>query len=371
MKVIKLIIAYLVICILAPQLLIAQTFTYEIKGEIKGLKNDTLIFAIDDDKGGQTLMQAIGNNDKFSIKGTANFPRSVFAQIGSERSRDYFSFFLDKGIITIKGDRNDLQHVKVSGTPINDEYTRAAKSMDVFYKRLQPLQHAMREMEDRSGPDFQQLQEKASVINKELLDFQVKYIKEHPKSMFSATRLHVLSDRIELSTLDELFSALQSPAKELAQTYKLADRIAAKKVTAIGQLAYAFSAKDKDGKLIELNDFKGKYVLLEFWASWCVPCRKESPALRKAYQLYKDEPFEIISISSDEDEKKWLEAIVVDQIGEWIHISDSRSSGNHIASAYGVQPIPDNFLIDPKGKIIARKLSGNELEKTLQALFKP
>jgi len=139
--------------------------------------------------------------------------------------------------------------------------------------------------------------------------------------------------------------------------------------TAIGRLSMDFSQADTTNMAIRLASFRGKYVLLDFWASWCGPCRQESPVLVKAYKKYHSKGFEILSVSLDENKEKWKAAISKDKLA-WTHVSDLKGGQNEAATLYGVESIPANFLIDPQGKIIAKGLRGEDLERELQELFK-
>ena len=132
-----------------------------------------------------------------------------------------------------------------------------------------------------------------------------------------------------------------------------------------------FSQPDKDGKMVKLSDYRGKYVLLDFWASWCAPCRRENPNLIKAYAKYKGKGFEILGVSLDKaaDKAKWLKAIEDDKL-TWKQVGDMKGWDNAAGMLYEVKAIPMNFLIDPSGKIIAKYLRGEELDKKLAELFK-
>ncbi|MES2809852.1 MAG: TlpA disulfide reductase family protein, partial [Bacteroidota bacterium] len=138
------------------------------------------------------------------------------------------------------------------------------------------------------------------------------------------------------------------------------------KVTAIGALAPDFTQPDADGKLIKLSSFKGKYVLIDFWASWCGPCRAENPNVVKAYQKYKSKNFTILGVSLDRpnDKEGWLNAVKKDGL-EWTQVSDLKYWSNAAAALYYVQSIPANFLLDPNGKIIAKNLRGTDLDDKL------
>lgn len=132
----------------------------------------------------------------------------------------------------------------------------------------------------------------------------------------------------------------------------------------VGTIAPDFTLKSIDGKSVSLKDLRGKFVLLDFWASWCPPCRAENPNVVAAYNQYKDKNFTILGVSLDKDKDKWQEAITHDKLS-WQHVSDLQGWESSVAALYGVQSIPANFLLDPSGKIIAVNLRGEDLERTL------
>jgi peroxiredoxin len=143
------------------------------------------------------------------------------------------------------------------------------------------------------------------------------------------------------------------------------------KATAIGAVAPDFTQKDTKGKSVKLSSLRGKYVLIDFWASWCGPCRKENPNVVKAYQKFKNKKFEILGVSLDNSDGKnaWLDAIEKDNL-TWLQVSDLQGWKNAVAQLYGVQSIPQNFLLDPKGVIIEKDLRGNRLEEVLAKILK-
>jgi peroxiredoxin len=133
----------------------------------------------------------------------------------------------------------------------------------------------------------------------------------------------------------------------------------------IGLQAPSFALPDLEGKEVAWSELNGKYVLIDFWASWCAPCRQESPTLVQAYEQYKDKNFTIYSVSLDTKKEAWQNAIIKDQLTWPYHSSDLKGWDNAASKLYNITSIPMNFLIDPKGKIIAKNLRGNSLLNTL------
>jgi thiol-disulfide isomerase/thioredoxin len=152
------------------------------------------------------------------------------------------------------------------------------------------------------------------------------------------------------------------------QLTKLKQVAVAEEIVSVGKIAPAIEYKDATGKAVSLANFKGKYLLLDFWASWCGPCRAENPNVVKMYQKYKSKGFEILSISLDQDENAWKEAIKKDGL-IWNHVSDLNYSQQTLATNYNVQAIPKTFLLDKDGKIIAKNLRGKALEDKLAELL--
>lgn len=196
---------------------------------------------------------------------------------------------------------------------------------------------------------------------KVMLDF----IKSNPSNTLSLVFLESIAND-ETSKVDEraLFDGLNNDIKNSARGKRLYSSLKSKSLI-VGADAFDFSHPDANGKLVKLSDYKGKYVLLDFWASWCVPCRKENPFVVKAYKRFKTKNFEIIAISLDDKKDNWLKAVKDDNLG-WIHLSDLKGWQNEIAVMYGVKGVPTNYVISPDGKILAMDLRGDELEKFLE-----
>ncbi len=171
--------------------------------------------------------------------------------------------------------------------------------------------------------------------------------------------------------LQALYNNLSNNVKNSTEGKEFQDYLNTLETVQIGKIAPAFTQNDTSGNPVQLADFKGKYVLLDFWASWCAPCRRENPNLVKSYAKYQKDGFEILGVSMDKasDKAKWLKAIQDDGL-TWKQVGDLKGWDNEAGVMYDVKAIPMNFLVDPNGKIIAKYLRGEELDKKLAEIFK-
>jgi peroxiredoxin len=341
-------------------------FDYQVMGNIRGLKNDSVIFFIRGyDQNGKLKADTIitvAKNDKFLINERSGALRDAYVVVGGFRARKNFTLFIEKGVIQINGDIDSLDNVSITGTPGNEEYTIYKKRENDIYGHIRLLQGGLKQAGNRD--DSAKIFEEMNAWRDSIRVGRIDFITTHPGSPASAIYLYVLQDNIPVGQLESLYNNLSQPVKQVSFVRAIPEKILARKRSEIGKAAPEFAATDINGKSFKLADYRGKYILLEFWASWCVPCRAENPGLLKAYKKYSDRGFVVVGISLDDKKEKWIKAIQEDQL-PWIHISDLNAFDNKVAKLYGVQPIPDNFLIDPQGKIIARGLRGEQLEERL------
>jgi peroxiredoxin len=239
---------------------------------------------------------------------------------------------------------------KVSGE-LNKQYNE-------FYK--QKNQPGM----DSLDAEFDKLTAIKNVKNK-------KYLSENPASPIAMFifRQFVGYD-INADEAEPVFLSLSEKLRSGPAGKEMAEKIEIAKKTGVGRMAMDFTQNDTLGNPVSLSSFKGKYVLIDFWASWCGPCRQENPNVVKAFNNYKDKGFTVLGVSLDQPnaKDKWMKAIHDDNL-TWTQVSDLKFWGNAVAVQYGIQAIPQNFLIDPQGKIIGKNLRGEALNKKLETLF--
>lgn len=349
-----------------------KSIKFTIDGELRGLKNDSVFLYTTwlnpKDKTLKTdTFTTVAKNGKFTIKGETQEVSNAYMTL-DKKGRKNFSFFIENGKIRVRGNADSTEKIRVTGTPENDTYTAAMKREYYFYDSVTVLNNQYKLLTDKNSPEASKLTMGADRLRDSVKQFWIDFTASHPDALTSAIFLYLLQDRIPLEQFEPLYDNVSERVKNNRFCMGVKTAIAAKKRTAIGKAAPEFAVNDLDGKKISLADYKGRYVLLDFWASWCVPCRAESPALKEAYKNYKDKGFTIISVSVDTDNGKWKEAIVKDDL-PWTHICQGYDV-NGIAKLYGVQPIPDNFLINPEGKIIGRELRGADVNKSLSELIK-
>lgn len=254
--------------------------------------------------------------------------------------------WLEPGNISINSlDSLQKGHGVFSGTTLNDESNALAK-----------------EKQSITG-----LPDKAH--DEDIKAIVIKFIKTHPASLVSLTELNISLSRgiPDLELVEPLFNGLSADLKGSPLGLEYQKKLIKWRTVDVGAIAPDFIQPDQNGKPVKLSDYKGKYLLVDFWASWCHPCRDENPNLVKQYELYKGKNFTILSISLDERRQDWLKAIKEDGL-PWKQVSDLKKN-NQARAKYGVQSIPDNFLINPEGEIIGKSLRGEDLNKKLKEVI--
>jgi peroxiredoxin len=199
--------------------------------------------------------------------------------------------------------------------------------------------------------------------------FTKNFVKEHNTSVVSAyITLIQLANQIDGAELDSIASKFPVEISKSEYVIKVKEIAEGMKKTAIGAVAPDFTMNDPAGKPVQLSSLRGKVVMIDFWASWCKPCRQENPNVVKLYQKYNAKGFEIIGVSLDRGKEEWVQAIKDDQLS-WIHVSDLQFWQNAAAQLYSVNSIPQSYLLDKEGKIIAKGLRGDQLAAKLNELF--
>ncbi|SEW52280.1 TlpA disulfide reductase family protein [Chitinophaga arvensicola] len=325
------------------------------------------------------LDSAIVKDGKFRITGTITEPATAYISIakttgdahtGEEGNVDANEVFLEPVVIKIKSSDGTLKKASVKGGAGQSELLLLKKQLRPYEARLEPISDSMMhyflEKDDASVEKFRKL---SRPIYDDITKEKRAFIAAHPDSYLSLSLLKESSFIIDVETFEPLMNGLSARMKNTITAKSMAARLEVAKKTAVGMQALDFTQPDSTGTAVTLSSFRGKYVLVDFWASWCGPCREENPYLVKVYQEYGGKDFQIIGISLDSQKAPWLKAIAEDGL-KWLHLSDLKGPRNEVAKQYDVRAVPQNFLIDPNGVIIAKNLRANQLEEKLKEVFK-
>jgi peroxiredoxin len=341
---------------------------YTINGTIKGLDKGN-IYLMHYGKGdAPDIDSVVVNNGHFVFKGTLPSPQRYFIKAGI-RDNSSLGFFLENAVLTITVDKDSIQNGIVTGSASNKIYKEWEAQWEAIRSKAGLLyQRSDVAHKNKDSIAMKEISNSFKLLDTELDSAVTAFVKKYANSAVAAM---VIEDRyISYPYPDKAAKTypLLTPAAK-ASTYGVNIKTTLGKIRKTGIGARPeIALSDTSGTLVKLSDYKGKVVMVDFWASWCGPCRKENPNVVKAYNRFHDKGFDIIGVSLDTDKAAWLKAVNKDGL-TWTHVSDLKGWKSSPVQEFGITGVPTSFIVDKEGKVIAKDLRGEDLEAKLEEVF--
>lgn len=353
-------------------------YTLNVSADVED-EQQLMLIALDDNSQPQTLDTLYIRDGVTSYSGKIEYPEMHFLLL--QGNRDVVPVVLEPGEISVEMFKDSIRASKVGGTKSNKEFSRYIADSNPIIEDLFSIQNEMRNaMISRDSLAFVDLQEQLNDMQTNFNDFQIDYVKSNPDAYISILVLEQLigNQILDKEAAAEIYNNLGNILKKTKAGVKIGKLTTPEPETeetsdtdedvSVGDIAPDFTAPSVDGTPQTLYASLGEYTILDFWASWCGPCRVDSPNMVALYNKYKSKGLNIVGVSVDKDKTSWKKAIENDKLA-WMHVSHLKRWEDPIAENYGVTSIPQLFLLDASGKVIARENHAEDLIPYLEKLL--
>lgn len=356
---------------------IDSTENYSITGKIRNYNNGWIYLAHSDNlKKDKRIDSTKVVNGKFSFSGNISeimpFILGIHLKDGKGKILPSITykgpFILSPGHLYIEGEFDWRSPLTAFGTKAQDEYNVFKKKEDRLNNKITKIIGEIERTKKSDRKTLDSLNTQYPFVKNQIKDVVKTHVIQFPNSLVSAYIVKINLENTDPTIVKPIYNMLTTMVKESVYGKAVLEMIRLSESTAIGSIPPSFNIPDLNGQPVSLEAYKGSYTLIDFWASWCGPCRREHPNLIQAYKNYQAKGFKIISISMDTDKASWLKAIDEDKL-PWQQVSDLKGSQSETRKKYGITVLPMNFLIDKEGKIIARDLRGMQLTNKLKEVL--
>jgi peroxiredoxin len=310
---------------------------------------------------------AVVKDGQFKFSG--RMPEPLMAQLylldANNNAGAALSLIAENATINIEGKKGPLQTATVIGGINNTEYNTLKKIVQLYWDSISVLKNKRQEAERlKDSVQIKSLALQLDTMEVETRKAIKQFVVEHPKSIAGAFYISEDIGHYNLTELDSIYQSFDTSLHSSIYVKKIKERLDVSRRTAIGQQAPELNINNAELDTVKLSLYRGKFLLIDFWASWCSPCRKQNAELVKIYKRYKAKGFDILSVSLDEEKNLWLQAVRKDNLS-WKHVSDLKGWNSSVVALYGIDAIPANVLIDRGGKIVAKNIEPARLSSTL------
>lgn len=380
----KIILSIFILATLTVEAQEKQANQFVLNGTLNGVNTGMMYLYYSNDEDTRIKDSAAIVNGIFSFKGEIDEPTMAYLALKEEKrtNKNSVSFFLEPSEMAVQLLLNKFNDATFTGSKTQDEYAALQAKKNKVEKRWAVVMDTLTEVNKRSNVEYQKLKDWALLpYFAEMKDLDYTFFANHPQSPVTAFELGFHVTTLTLDSLEMFYNRLGKKIQQSNNGKHLAIEIQKLRAGSPGSIAANFKAIDINGSPISLSDFKGKYVLLDFWASWCVPCRASNPHMIKLYHQYHTKGLDIIGVSDDDSKPDaWKKAVAKDGVGIWHNVlrgfdknkmEKGEKNEKDIAEKYGIHSLPTKILIDRKGAIIGRYDQGtDEEEKAMDAKLK-